>query len=156
MAKFETPKQLQTYLTKVIDDVIRNEVKTAIVEIWLAVQEERVYGTYENPSRYNRRREDGGLADPDNIVFADVQGFKNGMSYVLENITTGAGWDDYVGKKINALIEGEAGFAGDPVTGMPPRPYTEEAVGIINSNPTAMKDALNKGFARHGIRITIR
>lgn len=155
MTKFDTPKQLKSYLTMVIDDIIRNEVRETIVDIWLKVQAERVYGTYI-PKEYVRRREDGGLADPDNIEFADVQSFKNSVNYVLENITIGNGWDDYVGRKINALIEGASGFAGDPATGMPPRPYTEEAIGVINSHPTAMKEALSKGFARHGVRVTIR
>lgn len=153
MATFKNPKQLELHLNKVIDDIIRHEVKDTIVEIWLEVQKERVYKTYD-PIQYDRRLEDGGLADPDNIVFADFQKFKGGLSYVLENITEGAG--DVVGEKINALIEGTDGFAGDPVTGMPARPYTEEAVSLIKSHPTAMKTALSQGFARHGIKTTIR
>lgn len=153
MATFKNPKQLELHLNKVIDDIIRHEVKDVIVEIWLEVQKERVYKTYD-PIQYDRRLEDGGLADPDNIVFADFQKFKGGLHYVLENITEGAG--DVVGKKINALIEGTDGFAGDPVTGMPARPYTEEAVSLIKSHPTAMKTALSQGFARHGIKTTIR
>lgn len=153
MATFKNPRQLELHLNKVIDDIIRHEVKDTIVEIWLEVQKERVYKTYD-PIQYDRRLEDGGLADPENIVFVDFQKFKGGLSYVLENITEGAG--DVVGEKINALIEGEAGFAGDPVTGMPPRPYTEEAVSLIKSHPTAMKTALSQGFARHGIKTTIR
>lgn len=153
MATFKNPRQLELHLNTVIDDIIRHEVKDTIVEIWLEVQKERVYDVYD-PVQYERRGSDGGLADPENIVFADFQKFKGGLSYVLENITEGAG--DVVGKKINALIEGEAGFAGDPVTGMPPRPYTEEAVSLIKSHPTAMKTALSQGFARHGIKTTIR
>lgn len=153
MATFKNPRQLELHLNTVIDDIIRHEVKDTIVEIWLEVQKERVYKTYD-PIQYDRRLEDGGLADPDNIVFADFQKFKGGLSYVLENITEGAG--DVVGKKINALIEGTDGFAGDPVTGMPARPYTEEAVSLIKSHPTAMKTALSQGFARHGIKTTIR
>lgn len=153
MATFKNPKQLELHLNKVIDDIIRHEVKDAIVEIWLEVQKERVYDVYD-PIQYERRGSDGGLADPENIVFADFQKFKGGLSYVLENITEGAG--DVVGEKINALIEGTDGFAGDPVTGMPARPYTEEAVSLIKSHPTAMKTALSQGFARHGIKTTIR
>lgn len=153
MATFKNPKQLELHLNKVIDDIIRHEVKDVIVEIWLEVQKERVYKTYD-PIQYDRRLEDGGLADPDNIVFADFQKFKGGLHYVLENITEGAG--DVVDDKINALIEGTDGFAGDPVTGMPARPYTEEAVSLIKSHPTAMKTALSQGFARHGIKTTIR
>lgn len=153
MATFKNPRQLELHLNKVIDDIIRHEVKDTIVEIWLEVQKERVYKTYD-PIQYDRRLEDGGLADPDNIVFADFQKFKGGLSYVLENITEGAG--DVIGEKINALIEGQADFAGDPATGMPARPYTEEAVSLIKSHPTAMKTALSQGFARHGIKTTIR
>lgn len=153
MAKFNTPKQLESHLINVIDDIIRNEVKETIVKIWLEVQKERVYKSYD-PIQYDRRKDEGGLADPENIDFVDVQKFKGGLHHVLENLTEGAG--DAVGAKINALIEGQAGFAGDPVAGMPPRPYTEEAVGLINSHPTAMKTALSQGFARHGIKTTIR
>lgn len=153
MATFKNPKQLELHLNKVIDDIIRHEVKDTIVEIWLEVQKERVYDVYD-PIQYERRGSDGGLADPENIVFADFQKFKGGLSYVLENITEGAG--DAVGEKINALIEGTDGFMNGESGPMPARPYTEEAVSLIKSHPTAMKTALSQGFARHGIKTTIR
>ena len=152
MAEFKTPKSLERHLMNVIDDVIRNEVQQTIIEIWLAVQEERVYATYE-PTDYTRRGSQGGLADPENIEFVDIQKFKNELQYVLENITKGAG--DVLGEKINALIEGKDGFAGDPYAGMPARPYTQEAIEIINSHPTAMRSALTRGFARHKLSITV-
>lgn len=152
MKSFNTPKQLETHLLKVINDVIQTEVKDTIIQIWLAIQKERVYDVYE-PEYYRRREHFGGLADEDNIIFTDIQKFKTDLDYTLENITTGAG--DAIGQKINALIEGKAGFAGDPATGMAPRPYTEEAVEIINTHPSAMKLALTRGFARHGIQITV-
>lgn len=152
MAEFKTPKQLETYLLKVINDVIQTEVKEIIIQIWLAIQKERVYDVYE-PEYYKRREHFGGLADEDNIIFTDIQKFKTDLDYTLENITTGAG--DAIGQKINALIEGKAGFAGDLATGMPPRPYTQEAIEIINSHPTAMKSALTRGFARHKLSITV-
>lgn len=151
--KFHSPQQLEKQLTTIMDNVIRTELKEAIVEIWLQVQQEEVYDAYPSPARYNRRGDEGGLADPDNIDIVDTIGFKNGVQYVLENITEGAG--DSVGEKINALIEGKGGFAGDPQKGMPARPYTEEAVQIINENPSSVKDALVKGFARHGIKINV-
>lgn len=154
MATFKNPRQLELHLNTVIDDIIRHEVKDTIVEIWLEVQKERVYKVYD-PIEYDRRLEDGGLADPDNIVFADFQKFKGGLSYVLENITEGAG--DAVGEKINALIEGTHGFmTGEGGVPLPARPYTEETVSLIKSHPTAMKTALTQGFARHGIKTTIR
>lgn len=153
MATFKNPRQLELHLNTVIDDIIRHEVKDTIVEIWLEVQKERVYKVYD-PIQYDRRLEDGGLADPDNIVFADFQKFKGGLKYVLENITEGAG--DAVGEKINALIEGTHGFMTGDSGPMPARPYTEEAVSLIKSHPTAMKTALSQGFARHGIKTTIR
>lgn len=153
MATFKNPRQLELHLNTVIDDIIRHEVKDTIVEIWLEVQKERVYDVYD-PIRYERRGSDGGLADPENIVFADFQKFKGGLHYVLENITEGAG--DAVGEKINALIEGADGFMNGEGGPMPARPYTEEAVSLIKSHPTAMKTALSQGFARHGIKTTIR
>lgn len=153
MATFKNPRQLELHLNTVIDDIIRHEVKDVIVEIWLEVQKERVYDVYD-PIRYERRGSSGGLADPENIVFADFQKFKGGLSYVLENITEGAG--DAVGEKINALIEGTDGFMNGLGGALPARPYTEEAVSLIKSHPTAMKTALSQGFARHGIKTTIR
>lgn len=153
MATFKNPRQLELHLNTVIDDIIRHEVKDTIVEIWLEVQKERVYDVYD-PIKYERRGSDGGLADPENIVFADFQKFKGGLSYVLENITEGAG--DAVGEKINALIEGTDGFMNGDSGSLPARPYTEETVSLIKSHPTAIKTALSQGFARHGIKTTIR
>lgn len=150
--KFHSPQQLEKHLTMVMDNVIRTELKEAIVDIWLQVQQERVYDVY-SPTRYERRGDEGGLADPDNIDIVDTIGFKNGVQYVLENITEGAG--DSVGEKINALIEGKEGFMKGVGGALPARPYTEEAVQIINENPSSVKDALVKGFARHGIKINV-
>lgn len=149
--QFKNQSQLEKHLNTVVNNVILNEVFETIVDIWLRKQQENVYDVYD-PMNYERRHSEGGLADRSNIII-DTQPFKNGAHYVLENITTGAG--DIIGDKINELIEGETGFAGDPKTDMPPRPYTQETVEIINSHPSEIKDAFRKGFSRNGVQIDI-
>lgn len=139
-------------LSKIIADVVLTDVRDEIVRIWLEHQAERVYDTYD-PMRYERRADKGGLADPQNIE-TQISGAVTKELYVtLENITTGA--TDHVGKFINDLIEGKQGFAGDPNLGMPPRPYTEFAIEEIQKNPIRLQKAIIKGFARHGIKVTV-
>lgn len=146
--QFKNPKQLERYLETVVHDVIMTEVLDAMIDIWLQKLEENVYDDYE-PRRYKRRATEGGLLDRRNIEITAEKG-RSAFKYTLENMTQGAVDTDVL---INQLIESEAGFAGDPDRGMPPRPYTDEAIEIINSNPESIRMAFRRGFARHGVSI---
>lgn len=157
MPTFSNTAQIEAYIRNAIDDVIRKEVFDAIRDVWLETQYEKVYMTYE-PTKYSRREDDGGLNDPDNIILNAPANTGNITQYVLENITKGNGWDEWNGKLINDMIESSDGFAGNPLTGMPARPYTQETVEEITNGVSrdVVKTALQNGLRRHGLTINIK
>lgn len=156
MPTFRNTAEMQIYLEKIMRDVMREDVIPVIVNEWLEVQDERVYNSY-SPYQYERRGATGGLADPNNIQVSEHK-VNSVSSFVLENITKGNGWDSWNGRLINDLIEGADGFAGNPATGMPARPYTEEAVANLKSGVSRneLLHAIESGFAKRGININIK
>lgn len=155
MPNFNNHKQLEEYIRQAIDSTIQNEVFEVIRDEWLDVQDRRVYQSYE-PSRYQRRQNDG-LSDPANIKISPPKISTGLTEFVMENIAKGNGWDDWNGRLINDMIEGSDGFAGNPATGMPARPYTEETVANLTSGISreAVKQAFENGLKRFGLSITI-
>lgn len=155
MAKrqYRNISQVSNAMGIVVADVVMNEVRDAIVKVWLDHQDELVYGVYD-PMQYVRRGEQGGLADEDNIEEIVTGSINKELEMILTNYTRGE--NDAAGQFINELIEGTAGFAGDPATGMPPRPYTEPAIRYLQSNRDILSNAIRAGFARHGIPVRVR
>lgn len=155
MAKrqYQNISQVSNAMGIVVADVVMNEVRDAIVKVWLDHQDELVYGVYD-PMQYVRRGEQGGLADESNIEEIVTGSVNKELEMILTNTTRGA--NDAAGRFINELIEGTAGFAGDPETGMPPRPYTEPAIRYLQSNRDIISNAIRAGFARHGIPVRVR
>lgn len=137
----------------IASDVLMNEVRDAIVKVWLEHQQELVYDQYD-PVQYVRRHSDGGLADESNISEIITGAVNKEIELTLMNTTTGE--NDAAGRLINELIEGTAGFAGDPDTGMPPRPYTEPAIRYLQSNRDIIRNAIQRGYARHGVVVRVR
>lgn len=150
--KYTSIRQLQMDLGKIVADVVLNEVRDEIVEVWLMHQAELVYEQY-TPSWYQRRLDEGGLADPSNIETYIRGAVTKELQISLENVTRGSSDATVL---INRLIEGSSGYAGDPAMGMPPRPYTEPTIAYLKANPGHINDAIRKGFARHGIKIRVQ
>lgn len=134
-------------------DIILNDLKDELVDIWFEHQQELVYDQYE-PEEYVRRYSSGGLADRDNIRELVAGSITKELQVFLDNVTTGA--DSHMNELINHLIEGTDGFAGDPATGMPARPYTQAAIEYVHSNPNRIKAVLQAGFAKRGVNVVIR
>lgn len=154
MPSFNNLTELQGYLVNVITDVIKNEVADAVRKEWISIMEKNVYDAYQ-PFQYQRRGSQGGLADPKNIQIVNKKVAKDNALFVLENMTKGNGWDDFAGKLINSMIESESGFAGNPKTGMPARPFTEEAYAFMTTGigRNTILQALNDGLVRRGIQV---
>lgn len=78
------------------------------------------------------------------------------MSFLIENVTKGNG--ENLDEFINELIEGLDGFAGNPSTGMPARPYTEYAYSnlISSASRNDMLEALYKGLRKRGFNVSVK
>lgn len=157
MPTFNNLSELNLYVSQVLTDVVKNEVAEAVRKELIASMEQNVYTPY-SPKKYSRRSSDGGLSDPNNIQIVKEAHAKDYAHFIIENITKGNGWDDYSGKLINSMIEGSDGFAGNPVIGMPARPYTEDAYDFMTRGigRNTILEALNSGLAKRGINIKIK
>lgn len=159
MAKkvFKNPNDLEQAFKAALIDVIKNEVYEVVRDELIDEVENRVYSTY-SPTKYQRRESQGGLSDPKNYAISTPRITDKTARFVIENITKGNGWDEFNGRLINDLIEGTSGFAGDPNTNMPARPYTEYAYAnlISSASKNEMKRALVDGLRVHGFNITIK
>ncbi|MEJ7218480.1 hypothetical protein [Staphylococcus gallinarum] len=157
MPNFKNLSELNAHISIALQDVIQNEVANAVRKEWIASMEKNVYDPYK-PKKYSRRSTDGGLSDPNNIQIVKESHAKDHALFILENLTRGNGWDDYAGKLINSMIEGSDGFAGNPVIGMPARPYTEDAVDFMTRGigRNTILEALNSGLAKRGLNINIK
>lgn len=67
MPTFSSLQDLTRYVQDNINEVLEDEVLNAVRTAMLRHVEADVYDKY-SPREYVRRREDGGLSDPDNIV----------------------------------------------------------------------------------------
>lgn len=66
MPKVRSLKELKAHLQEKINDVLLHETGEYIKEMELTFIDELVYKKY-SPTKYDRREENGGLKDPDNI-----------------------------------------------------------------------------------------
>ena len=79
---YDDEKQLLKDLRSDIENVLMDEVLDKVREIEIEHIEEDVYSVYQ-PSIYRRRKKNGGLSDPENII-GTIEG---DMQLVVENIT---------------------------------------------------------------------
>lgn len=66
MPTFDNLDQLLAHVKRQIDDTMQDEVAKEVVDTMQAEIQNTVYGAYQ-PRVYNRRFENGGLLDEDNI-----------------------------------------------------------------------------------------
>ena len=149
-------KELEKQLNEVLRDVMTKEVAEKVKDVQQEELENEVYSSYQ-PYEYERRRDNGGLQDRDNMI-ATITNYGGGLQLSVKNITKGD-QDDY---EIAGLIEyGHEGGHGDysyPFNRdntawkfLRPRPFIEE------SRKTLMKhgehiDAMEKGLNKRGIK----
>ncbi|MGO4021836.1 hypothetical protein AB2L37_00845 [Staphylococcus pseudintermedius] len=147
--------QLESMFAIALKDTINNEVFDVIRDELIMEMERRVYDVYQ-PKRYERRGSSGGLKDPDNFVISMPYISDKKMSFLIENVTKGNG--ENLDEFINELIEGIDGFAGNPSTGMPARPYTEYAYSnlISSASRNDMLEALYKGLRKRGFNVSVK
>lgn len=168
MPSFKNLKEVEQYVRVIMEDIIRNELREVVTEVWLEEQRKRVYDVYQ-PISYERRDEDG-LSDPENIVLV-VEEAKNVIMGTLINVAKGnpdnGGRTDPSyshfplnnGEYLNPYIESQVEFDRKKNGGfLPPRPYTEFAVDelVRGVERQRMLKAINDGLRKHGIRANIK
>lgn len=168
MPSFKNLSQVEQYIQGIMEDIIRNELRKVVTEVWLEEQKKRVYDVYQ-PNTYERREEDG-LSDPENITMV-IETAKNRIVGTLINVAKGnpdmngkvdptkSHYPLNNGEYLNPYIESERDFDRKKGGGfLPPRPYTEFAVDelVRGVERQRMLQAINDGLKKHGIRANIK
>lgn len=154
--KYKSLAQVNLVVFRAMQDMIVNDLEPYLKKRLQDKIEEIVYESY-TPVVYRRREEAGGLKDirlMESVTLhsAPISGILQRLitqKTQLAKLTTGS-------TILAPRIQEEAGFAGDPAIGMPPRPYLEYLEKEIETNPSGVNNIIRKGFAKHGIRVRIR
>lgn len=157
---FNNMAQLNSYINKQLEKVLKNDVSPVIKEKESEMVEQEVYAKYKpnngEPWRYERRKEHGGLADINNMKeYINVK--NNKVNLEIVNETTG---DE--GYLIADLVEGgdkkngkeykyKNNRSGDAQDYLNPRPFQEKTVEALNSS-SEIKQAVRRGLNNLGIK----
>lgn len=143
-------KELEKELRKRIDVAMLTDVAQAASDVMIDHIQQDVYDVYE-PFYYDRRYDDGGLADPNNIV-SSIEG----NTLIIENYTLG---NQYVGgywgiskntdKPISNIIETGIGY--DTRFNMK-RPFMKNTIYDLATNKYHVK-ALKQGLTKLGLEV---
>lgn len=164
MAQFKNLKELEKFLNNKIKSAMQNEVAEKVRDVQQSKIDSEVYNAYQpsspdgEPFVYDRRRDNDGLRDRDNMV-AKVKDSANGVELSVENVTKGKDKDF----EIAGLIEygDNSGYGnydykynrdGTAEQYLKERPFIQETrKSLIQSKEHV--DALKQGLKRNGINI---
>lgn len=111
----------------------KKEVKDIVHE-----ESVRIYDEFESQAQfpYERRFDNNGFADENNIQASDIKEKGNKLSYTVENTTMANG--DNVGERLDYYIE-EGIYEWDAPELPDPRPFMENAKEEVEFNKTLQK-----------------
>lgn len=154
MATFKSLSDMQKYLEENVHTVLNTYTKIedvlvdAMVEsVWM-----HVYDAYE-PSQYNRREDDGGLADPRNMEITSVTLENGRVKLIFENIAQG---DDTLRNEFltDTIEEGiKKNWYNSSGAWAEPRPFIAEMVQSLKNNPTELIEAVKSGLIEKGFKV---
>ena len=153
--------QLNNYINKQLEQVLKNDVSPIIKEKESEMVEQEVYAKYTpnngEPWRYERRKERGGLADTNNMkTYTKEEG--NNVKLTVTNETR----DDDTGELIANLVEFGNGYngqqydyqhnrSGDAYKYLNARPFQRETIKALNGS-NEVKQAVKRGLNNSGIK----
>lgn len=148
MPTFDNLDSLLAHVQKQIDDTMVDEVADAVVDTMKAEIQNTVYGVYQ-PHVYNRRFDNGGLLDENNIKVTPV---KNEIE--VKNVTpvnTAYGYSGSSSDLLDEIIVSGSGYTYDNGGAyLKPRDFYAETIMDLKlkGNHTT---ALKKGLKKRGI-----
>ena len=128
--EFDNVEELRRALIKDLHEAVVKEVVKEMKDIEREVIEERVYAVF-SPKVYERRYEDGGLMDKENML-EEVSISKNDITVEITNLTQGnPTYRNFWDGEIQELIEtGNYMWNGQMP---PPRPFIDETQSVIDT-----------------------
>lgn len=158
MAKYTDLSQLIKGVVKDINNINFNNshLKEETAETMREVIQDNVYAAF-TPEEYQRRGDDGGFSDTDNMVFTDVQTSGNKVNLTFENITEGN--DSMSGKRLDELFENGNGVWDKVVVdnqgrvNTEPREFIEDTVNELNRKKDKLLNATKKDLKSKGFNV---
>lgn len=165
MPSFKNLKELEKHLNQKIKKAMENEVAEKVRDVQQQKIDKEVYaaynivdGSHQEPYKYERRRDDGGLRDRRNMV-ATVTESNGKIELSVENVAEGK---DQINIDLAGLIEygaGRYGYYQYPYNRddtawqfMQPRPFIRETRNELASTNQHV-EALKKGLQKQGIDV---
>lgn len=127
---FNNVEELRRALIKDLQEAVIKEVVKEMKDIEREVIEERVYAVF-SPKEYERRYDDGGLMDEENML-EEVSISKNDITVEITNLTQGnPRYRNFWNGEIQELIETGSYMWNGQMP--PPRPFIDEAQSVIDT-----------------------
>lgn len=142
----KTYSQLMAALKQKALEVTMESVIPAVKELESQNVDTFVYSVYENPIVYNRRKDDGGLSDVDNMEHS-VSAGGNQINVEIENMTTDKSNSS---RFISGAVEEGGNPWGKDGAWNEPRRFGEATRFMLKSG--ALKDFYIKGFKKKQIK----
>lgn len=154
MPKFKNFDTMEAYLKKDIYNILFKsmDIERVLAEAMVQSVYETVYDAYD-PVEYNRRDDDGGLADPRNMQITKVYLEGDTIKITFENLTKGN--DSMKGELITpTIVEGLAqNWANADGVWSQPRDFISDTANRLRSNPTELLNAVKTALIKRGFQV---
>lgn len=129
---------------KKVENLLRNELRKSIIDV--------VYNAYE-PEKYDRRKSDGGLADPRLMQIVDALVDGDTFKIVFQSIAEGN--DTLKGEYLSeTIIEGiKENWENPNGEWSEPRDFISAMYANIKSNPKPLIRAVKQAFIKCGFKV---
>jgi len=156
MPQFRSLKELQDYLEHFVADVMEKtaDVERALVDAMVEEVIRVVYNAYQ-PTEYQRRGENDGLADPRNMMITGVSFLTGGKVHVtFENLAEANDLGRDGEMLTDIIVEGNPeDWANPDGPWSAPRDFIASTAENLRNNPTELVAALKKGLAAKGFTV---
>ena len=143
MPKFKNLKELEGYLTKVVYDVMTDEVTNTVKDVMVDKVNKIVYDAYK-PEVYKRQYDKGGLIDKDKNISAVSAISDKGVTLTIRNIRSDNG------KDVAKIVETGEGYSVPDIANRgygKPRKFSEGTRNELGSGK-AHVDAMRRGLEK--------
>lgn len=157
--KIKSLKDLEGMLqNKIANDLFfSSNVQDRIAETMHEKIISNVYNVF-TPTEYERRGNDDGFSDMNNMQFTSVDVSNGAVRFVFENTTEGN--DSMSGQELTDMFETGKGKWDNPNVvdnqgrvNSAPRPFIDDTISELNQNKTQLQDALKKDLAKLGFKV---
>lgn len=154
MPKFKSLGAMQTWLEKNVHQVVNHsaELERVLADAMVDSVWKYVYDAYE-PESYNRREDEGGLADSRNYAITSVTLDSGGrIKLIFENLTLGNDSlsHTFLTDTIEEGIEANWNRTGEWSEA---RPFVAETAKQLRENPEGILRAMRNGLIAKGMKI---